>query len=431
MKEDNQSIEENEEDMKVDDSKAEIEKMKFELELLKRKNETSESTISKLRAIESDYQLKYSSLVSEYKCKMDEMKQKFKSKEEAYNNEITQKEIENEKNTSMLKIEVKRLQDVLIAKDKELDKYKTKSLTIDSSIKIKEKEYVNLLGQKDQRIEDLQAELDRTNEEKNKLINELQYRNQKLSKEISEIRKEQYTTSFNNNIATKKITTEQESIHSRSHSTNINNAINIDNNNDVSHHSISTMTPYDCSKIKELREKVAELENETISLTRELSLKYEECDALTDEIVRLRGEIQSNKLSSQYSKVYYNNMNNNSQNDIANDIKLSNLEMLVNNYGQNIMMLKQSYEDVCARHKEEMEKMSREYESRIDKLLSENNDLKREINRGAMISETIRSGRMSKKDIHEIVGDDNINTPSFNDIDSQIKALKDKISKMN
>ena len=191
------------------------------------------------------------------------------------------------------------------------------------------------------------------------------------------------------------------------------------------------MTPYDCSKIKELREKVAELENETISLTRELSLKYEECDALTDEIVRLRGEIQSNKLSSQYSKVYYNNMNNNSQNDIANDIKLSNLEMLVNNYGQNIMMLKQSYEDVCARHKEEMEKMSREYESRIDKLLSENNDLKREINRGAMISETIRSGRMSKKDIHEIVGDDNINAPSFNDIDSQIKALKEKISKMN
>ena len=431
MKEDNQSIEDNEEDMKIDDSKAEIEKMKFELELLKRKNETSESTISKLRAIESDYQLKYSSLVSEYKCKMDEMKQKFKSKEEAYNNEITQKEIENEKNTSMLKIEVKRLQDVLIAKDKELDKYKTKSLTIDSNIKIKEKEYVNILGQKDQRIEDLQAELDRTNEEKNKLINDLQYRNQKLSKEISEIRKEQYTASFNNNIATKKVTTEQESIHSRSHSSNINNAINIDNNNDVSHHSISAMTPYDCSKIKELREKVAELENETISLTRELSLKYEECDALTDEIVRLRGEIQSNKLSSQYSKVYYNNMNNNSQNDIANDIKLSNLEMLVNNYGQNIMMLKQSYEDVCARHKEEMEKMSREYESRIDKLLSENNDLKREINRGAMISETIRSGRMSKKDIHEIVGDDNMNTPSFNDIDSQIKALKEKISKMN
>ena len=47
----------------------------------------------------------------------------------------------------------------------------------------------------------------------------------------------------------------------------------------------TTSTVYTYSKIKELRDKIASLEQETLSLTRELSFKYEECDALNREVV--------------------------------------------------------------------------------------------------------------------------------------------------
>ena len=47
--------------------------------------------------------------------------------------------------------------------------------------------------------------------------------------------------------------------------------------------------------MKDLRDKIHQLHQETVQLTRELSLKYEECDALNDEVARQKIIIQNLK----------------------------------------------------------------------------------------------------------------------------------------
>ena len=138
----------------------------------------------------------------------------------------------------------------------------------------------------------------------------------------------------------------------------------------------TTSTVYTYSKIKELRDKIASLEQETLSLTRELSFKYEECDALNREVVRLRKKIQSlqNIKNEQREKMFFEQELQKKKEEENNEITLSNLEMLVNSYGETIENLKRSFEETEMQHKLEIDKLVQEYEYKIIAIKNENEE---------------------------------------------------------
>lgn len=426
----------------------EIEKLKFQIEVLTRKISVYENSMKKMSTIEHDYEMKFSSLISEYKNKEDEMRAKYKAKEDALYNEAQAKENEYEKQFTMMKNEMKRLKDIALNYEKEIEKTRMKSQNIDTNIKMKDREYSAIISQKDKRISDLESELNANNLQYENERNELKAQNAKLAKEISEMRREQYSTSFSANLQTRKqntsTTLQNENVNKEKRNENCHSR-SISNIDSISKPSL---TAYDINKIKELREKITSLEKETVDLTRELSLKYEECDALNDEIVRLRSEIKTNHISS-YNKansIFVNNITNANQNDIANDIKIANLEMALENYGRTLMALKQRYDDLVRENEEKMEKVCNDYNIRIEQLMAENNELKRGNNKNGFISSTMKNTKLSPKDINELIGEQNNNLqneknshiddvdenlPNFMEIDSQIKEIKNKINNWN
>lgn len=419
----------------------EIENLKFQIEVLKRKVSVYESSMKKMSTIEHDYEMKFSSLISEYKNKEDEMRAKYKAKEDELYNEAQAKENQYEKQFESMKNEMKRLKEIALNYEKEIEKNRKKNQSIDTNIKLKDREYNAIISQKDKRISDLENELNANNLQYENELNELKTQNTKLAKEISEIRREQYSTSFSANLQTKKQNTSttfqnenvKEKRNEGCHSRSISNIDSI---------SKPSLTAYDINKIKELREKITSLEKETVDLTRELSLKYEECDALNDEIVRLRSEIKTNQISS-YNKansIFVNNITNANQNEIANDIKIANLEMSLENYGRTLMSLKQRYDDLVRENEEKMEKVCNDYNMRIEQLMAENNELKRGNNKNGFISSTMKNVKLSPKDINDLIGEQNSNShiddvdenlPNFMEIDSQIKEIKNKINNWN
>ena len=171
---------------------------------------------------------------------------------------------------------------------------------------------------------------------------------------------------------------------------------------------ISTMTPYDINKIKELRKRVSELEQETVSLTRELSLKYEECDTLNEEILKLREELRLHKNANynlQYNAYVTNlNSNENEQQQNNDGMDFAKLQGKVNEFGEILLSLKMSYENVLKENNDKLKLMSQEYENNLSKLIQENNDLKRRMNTIDKMESKIKSGDLNVKDIYEFTG---------------------------
>lgn len=173
--------------------------------------------------------------------------------------------------------------------------------------------------------------------------------------------------------------------------------------------SISTMTPYDINKIKELRKRISELEQETVSLTRELSLKYEECDTLNEEILKLRDELRLHKNANfnlQYN-AYVTNLNSPNENESQqnnDNIDFAKLQGKVNEFGEMILSLKISYENVLKENNDKMKMLTEEYENNLNKLRQENNDLKRRLNTVDRMESKIKSGNLNVKDIYEFTG---------------------------
>ena len=221
-------------------------------------------------------------------------------------------------------------------------------------MKIREKEFQAAIDMKDHQIRELEDKIVQIDEENNIKLEEMSNKNKDLLKQLADLRTENTLLSNNlknqNNLNYSQNQFKNQSTNNSIINSPTNNVILasrnavIDANNSLNYLQTTSdknnhpalMTAYDIMKIKELREQVQKLQNETVQLTRELSLKYDECDTLSEEIERLRNVIKNNQIQTNNLNMNMSMMMNQTSYDNNKDnLKLNNLEMLVNNYGQN------------------------------------------------------------------------------------------------
>ena len=420
-----------------------IERLSFQLELANQKLKNNERTIDRLTSIQHEYELKFSTLTSEYRAKEQTLREKYKAKEENLYTEQKQNELEYERQIGDLKSEIKQLKDIIYNNDKEINSFKTKTFSIDSNMKIREKEFQAAIDMKDHQIRELEDKIVQIDEENNLKLEEMANKNKDLLKQLADLRTENTLLSNNiknqNNLNYSQNQFKNQSTNNSIMNSPTNNAILaarnavIDANNSLNYFQTTTdknnhpalMTAYDIMKIKELREQVQKLQNETVQLTRELSLKYDECDTLSEEIERLRNiiknnQIQNNNLNMNMSMM----MNQTSYDNNKDNLKLNNLEMLVNNYGQTLMAIKQQHENQIVEHQRELNDITMDYERKMQNLINENNELKRKVNLSLMSPNVdIGNDEEMKYNLYN-------NPQNINELNNRFSNLKQKISEI-
>ena len=277
-----------------------IEKLNFQLDLANRKIKNNERTIEKLTALQNDYEKKLSAITTEFRNKEQTLREKYKSKENDLENEQRNFELNFEREISVLKDENLKLKNQLFEYETEINKHKAQIKSIEHNNRIKENELQNLLKTKDLKIIELEKKMESIQNEKSEKYQNLVKKNNELLLQLKELRMENATLANANlktnllNINPKQINTNDIKLKNENNNIlkNIKKEINdanaslnyYDDSNELNH--ISQISPYDLLKMKDLRDKIHQLHQETVQLTRELSLKYEECDALNDEVAR-------------------------------------------------------------------------------------------------------------------------------------------------
>ena len=122
-----------------------------------------------------------------------------------------------------------------------------------------------------------------------------------------------------------------------------------------------------------LRNKIKELEEENLvinifiqNLSRELNLKYEECDALNEEIRSAYGAIRTSESNSQSM------LREKDEEVIILNKKINELDVVISKYGENLISIKKSYDKRVYDHQveilsknNELNQMQDRYEKRI------------------------------------------------------------------
>ena len=420
-----------------------IERLSFQLELANQKLKNNERTIDRLTSIQHEYELKFSTLTSEYRAKEQTLREKYKAKEENLYTEQKQNELEYERQIGDLKSEIKQLKDIIFNNDKEINSFKTKTFSIDSNMKIREKEFQAEINMKDHQIRELEDKIVQIDEENNIKLEEMSNKNKDLLKQLADLRTENTLLSNNlknqNNLNYSQNQFKNQSTNNSIINSPTNNVILasrnavIDANNSLNYLQTTSdknnhpalMTAYDIMKIKELREQVQKLQNETVQLTRELSLKYDECDTLSEEIERLRNVIKNNQIQTNNLNMNMSMMMNQTSYDNNKDnLKLNNLEMLVNNYGQTLMAIKQQHENQIVEHQRELNDITMDYERKMQNLINENNELKRKVNLSLMSPNVdIGNDEEMKYNLYN-------NPQNINELNNRFSNLKQKISEI-
>ena len=179
---------------------------------------------------------------------------------------------------------------------------------------------------------------------------------------------------------------------------------------------------YDGNKVKELRKRIAELEEESVGLVRELSLKYEEYDVLNEEVLKLREQVR--RCKNENFNLKYNNSNNiNDYSQVKGEMTQEEMDFMtlqskVNEFGETLRMLQMSYDTVIRENAEKIEQMEMKYKSDLNKLTQENNALKRRLNTIDEMERKIKSGDISIKDIYSFTGSVGTTTTSNNNYNS-------------
>ena len=382
-----------------------IEKLNFQLDLANRKIKNNERTIEKLTSLQNDYEKKLSTITTEFRNKEQTLREKYKSKEDALENEQRNYELNFEREISVLKDENVKLKNQLFEYETEINKHKAQIKSIEHNNKIKENDFQNLLKEKELKIIELEKKMESIQSEKSEKYQNLVKKNSELLLQLKELRMENTVLSNANlkknsfNIKLKQLNTDDTKLKNDNKNLNLiknvkkeindaNASLNYyDDSNELNH--TSQISPYDLLKMKDLREKIQQLHHETVQLTRELSLKYEECDALNDEVARQRIIIQNLKEKEKTNNIEQNisimNIKNKRNSEYEekekeNNLKLNNLEMLVNNYGNTLIELREEYEKTLINHQREIQDLNINFENKVHELVKENNDLKRIIN---------------------------------------------------
>ena len=360
----NDIINDNQEEIK--DLREEISKIKFQIEINHQKYINYEKTIEKLRILHRENELKYQKLYSDLNKKNKNLKEKYKQKEDEIYNENQNQEKEYEKKINKLNIIYNNLKDNNNNLKQKLLNIKRHSDELEQINIMKEKAIREELNNKQNEINDLQENINYLQDSYLLIEGE----NEKKIKELNQQINEQNNI-YNNNVLTlKKLENQRmknQKLYSLKKSSSTLSIFNGENNIDQSRNAFTrSINSYndDLCKELELKEKIKKLEKEIVKLDFEINEKNDENDILTGNIESLRNELKNNELLNKKNiSIKYD------------DKTINELELMANEYENNLNDIKQTYDLKIKEQDNEIKKITLSYEQKIKDLIQRINNL--------------------------------------------------------
>ena len=379
--------------------------LKNEIQLLKAKEKSYQSSLSKIKQIQSEYESSYTKSINDYKIHEDEIKKKYLE----YQTILEKQNEENEKRLTdeifLLKSELKEKDDKITSLNEKINLLSEKISKDELTYYIKEKEYDDIIISKERKLNEL-------NEAIKQIVQEATEEIKRLSEQLEEF---QNRTKLNNPLS---LLIEKETIENNYNLVNLNRSVdNIKNNN------INTIKPV---KQNDLVKQSENIINNSVILSERyknvlkegnnnintplkpnnsfaLNNKYNNDNALfytqnnffnknnnqnlmtqlyllqTDKSL-LTNELKQKEKEVTFWKnlrrdIYSNNKNfgnaanntiNSTNNKYLNDIKLKNMEKTLANYENKINKINKQYNNSIKYHQREINKLKNDMENNIN-----------------------------------------------------------------
>ena len=361
----------------IKELKAEISKIKFQLEINHQKYINYEKTIAQLKKLEIESDLRYKKLYSDCIKKEKDLNEKYNDMESKINDANRDKDIQYDKNISILKTKFENLKENNYNLRIKLDKIKEENNELEQINDMRENEFMEELIFKDNEINELQDKINNLRQNYALIEEENENIIRQLNKEINE-----ENSILNNNIINLKVSENKKmeqknrlykhkrsisSIYEKKYNIEDNDDEVIDNLGDNENGSIfsKSINTYDLYKIRELKEKIKLLEKEIFDLNIQLYEKNNKNDALASKVIKLRNILEKDEIDENNENKYHfiNDKNDNKT--------MADLQLIINEYENNLNELKQTYNLKIKEQNNEIINLTSNYEQKIKDLLKQ------------------------------------------------------------
>ena len=389
----------------IENLKKENASLKNEIQLLKEKENSYQTSISRIKKIQSEYESSYAESINDYKKHEEEIKKKYFE----YQKILEKQNEENEKRLTeeiiLLKNELKEKDNIINTLNEKANLLNEKITKEELNYYFKEKEYEDIIIAKERKLNELNEAIKQIVQEATEEIKRLsqqledfQNRNKIKNPMSLLIEKETIENNYNINNLNRSVdyartnnpntirSIKQNDIIKQSQNIINNSVLLTDNfknvlkegnssdrafNNSVmltnKYNPMSDNTNplfytqnnfYNKNNNKDMMTQIYLLQNDKAVLSNQLKQKEKEVNFWKN----LRSDLHAN------AQLHPPSMNTVSVNNnkIINDIKLQNMEKTLKNYGNKINKIKKQYNESLKNHQKEIDKIKNEMENSVN-----------------------------------------------------------------
>ena len=322
-----------------------IKSLKSQLQVSLEKENFHQSTLSKIKKIHSEYEESYLSSLNDYKNRENALKTQYLNYQNLLEKQYSESEKRLNDEITLLKNQINKKDEIISVLKKQNNEINRKVSKNEIDYHFKEKQYEEEILSKNRELYEMQENIKQlTSEAKvqiKSLYEQLYSKNQNVSDNILDNLQNDINFNFDNiNLQNDNYVTFQPQRNNNLDMNNLklNNVIleNVNNTN------------YNFAP----RARIHALENENQTLREEIMKKEE-------EINFWKNNPQS------YFKIPTSNIN---KQDYYNNIRIQQLEKMLENYGESITKLRETYNQSLIDHQNEMEDISNNYENSINQI---------------------------------------------------------------
>lgn len=353
--------------------KKQLDNLKIKLKAEEDRVKERENTIKKYIELKKEKEEKFLSLSKKLNEKGIEMRMKYQKNEEDIFNERNLKDNQYTQYINDIKENIKKLEIENMKLNQQINEYKDKNNQMEIELNINE----DNLKDKISELEELQDFFDSLNQE-------IKYKEEDFETKINELNLKLIQLKEINNNKQELIKNKIINIKSEQNNKKDNNSINLyksANNFYLKNRNIfKSLEKYGNKyNIKYLRERVKNLQDKALQMTKYLSLKYEENEELNKEKKNLEAEILKNKTKkeskygNEIEKKY--SVINKEENNIK---RIIELKTKINNYKNAFANIKSKLGNLSIEHKLKINEIMISYENKVNKLIQKLNNIQKE-----------------------------------------------------
>ena len=353
--------------------KKQLDNLKIKLKAEEDRVKERENTIKKYIELKKEKEEKFLSLSKKLNEKGIEMRMKYQKNEEDIFNERNLKDNQYTQYINDIKENIKKLEIENMKLNQQINEYKDKNNQMEIELNINE----DNLKDKISELEELQDFFDSLNQE-------IKYKEEDFETKINELNLKLIQLKEINSNKQELIKNKIINIKSEQNNKKDNNSINLyksANNFYLKNRNIfKSLEKYGNKyNIKYLRERVKNLQDKALQMTKYLSLKYEENEELNKEKKKLEAEILKNKTKKESKYGNEIEKNNSVINKEENNIKrIIELKTKINNYKNAFANIKSELGNLSIEHKLKINEIMISYENKVNKLIQKLNNIQNE-----------------------------------------------------